>query len=128
MTNTFDSLTASAAEACNDFAGRSVEYRRGDASVVLTAVHTSREYKVADVHGLIELFESEDFLIIANTLILDSVAAIPAIADQIRITTATGVDVYECLKQKGDLPHYGIEAAGTRFRVRTKKVDTEALP
>ncbi len=127
MTSAFDSMTAAADSAVLDFAGQSVSYHRGDASVELTAVHSRGKHQLADAYGAEQEFETDDFLIPVASLILSEAAATPAMGDRIKVASADGetLSVYECLQQPG-LPHYTIEAAGTRYRIRTKFIDTEA--
>ncbi len=107
---------------------RTVEYARG-AKTVADGVRASigqTVFESEDALGVVERFESRDYIVPAADLVLDGALATPERGDRIREANAAGaVFVYEVMAP-GQEPCWRYSDNYRRtFRIHTKLVDTE---
>ena len=76
---------------------RTVEYCRGAESVSVQATIGRTVFEVDDASGLLEKWESRDFLIAAAELVLAGAQVLPQRGDRIRETGGGKVYVYEAM-------------------------------
>lgn len=102
-------------------AGRSITYRRGSASVALTAVPGVTRYEVASGSQSMEELRSRDFLFYANQLILSGSITEPQRLDTIDETCNGVTEHYEV---NAPAPHQCFrysDSAKTIIRVSTRR-------
>ena len=104
---------------------RAVTYVRGESSVEVLAAVGHTVFEVDDGTGVLEQYESRDFIVSASDLVIDGVAITPARGDRIREEQAGTVYVYEVMAP-GRFPHAKFSDRSRRtLRIHTKLVDTE---
>jgi len=104
---------------------RAVSYCRAEDSVEVQAAVGRTLFQVDNGAGVLESFESRDFLVRAADLVLDGEKALPERGDRIRETQDETVYVYEVMAP-GREPHYRFSDPYRRtLRVHTKLVDME---
>ena len=107
-----------------------VVYRRGASSVALNATAGKRMYEVDDGAGGSIAFESRDYLIRAEDLILSSVLTLPAMGDTIEETAGATTFTYQVLSpgvvpgsNSASEPHWRYSDDGRlTLRIHTKLV------
>ena len=105
---------------------REVTYCRGDDSVSVQATIGSTVFEVDNGTGVLEKFESRDFLISTADLVLSGEEVLPRRGDRICETDRTKVFVYEVMAP-GREPHWRYSDPYRKtLRIHTKHVDTEA--
>ena len=114
-----------------------VTYVRDTESVVVQATIGRTVFEVDNGRGVLEKFESRDFLIRSEDLVLGASLVLPERGDTIRELHMTGalgapggatVHVYEVMAP-GKEPHYRYSDPFRKtLRVHTKQVATEAAP
>lgn len=114
------------------FAGETVTYCRGSGenptTVVLTAIHSPKEYEAQSGYDMVETFQMDDWLIAVADLALGGLAVTPARGDTIRQALPGGaVNVYEVLPLPGRNA-FDTEPGDSRYRVHTKLTATEPPP
>jgi len=108
-------------------ASRPVTYSRDSVSAEVNATIGKTVFETTNEFGLVERWESRDFLIPAAALVLDGTATLPARGDVIRETQGATTFVYEVLAP-GKEPHYRYsDTFRTLWRIHTKLVGTEAV-
>lgn len=106
----------------------SVEYKRDPDSVTLLATVGRTIFEQINGMGVLEKYESRDYLVLAGDLILGASPALPVAGDKIRETQGSTVFVYEVMSP-GDEPDYRFsDDYRTTLRIHTKLVDEEAAP
>jgi len=106
------------------FAGQTVTYHRGDASVSVTAVPGRSEYEVDTEYG-IERSYARDFIVEAADLIISGSTITPQRGDLIKQTVGDDVLVFEVMAPASGVDCYNLDQTGTSTRIHTKQVDTE---
>lgn len=101
-----------------------VTYHRGEDSVELNATVGMTQFEVEREHG-IETWESRDFLIRTEDLVLAGELVEPAAGDRIRETVVDRVQVYEVMAPGDESPWRYSDQWRRTLRVHTKLVDTE---
>jgi len=105
---------------------RAVTYCRSDSSFEVQAAVGKTVFEVDNGSGILESFESRDFLVRAADLVLAGEKTLPERGDRIRETQDETVYVYEVMAP-GREPHYRFSDPYRRtLRIHTKLVDTEA--
>lgn len=122
MTSVFHEMTAAGSDLLKNFAGQSVEYRRGIASTVLTAVHSPRMVDSADANGLPVTLVADDFLIASADLVLDSEAVEPAEGDLI-ILEGLAARTYQVMPDASGRCFFYRDSAQRQMRVHTKLIE-----
>lgn len=116
----FISVTAALAT-LRDLAGRQVTYRRcrPAGTVSLAAIVGKTDLESANPYGVVEQYETRDYLIVAADLVLNGSATEPKAGD----TILDGGDTFEVMSPGGQMPAWRFTDAGrTQFRVHTKLV------
>ena len=109
-------------------ASRLVLYQRGSQSVSVAAGIGRTLFQVDNGSGVIETFESRDFLILTGDLVLNGVATLPKAGDRIRETGGGDSTsyIYEVLAP-GTEPAFRFSDPYRRtLRIHTKQIGTEA--
>jgi hypothetical protein len=102
-----------------------VVYQRGAAQVALRATIGKTEFEIDDGSGVIQRFQSRDYLIQTADLELGGEPTLPVAGDRIRETVGERVFVYEVLAP-GNEPHYRYSDPFRKLlRIHTKHVGTE---
>ena len=100
------------------FASRSVVYRRGAANVTLAASLGSTNTEFQDASGMIEQYQSRDFIVQAADLVLGGVTVLPQRGDRITDGAAT----YEVLAPTGMECWKWSDPYRKAIRIHTKEV------
>ena len=104
---------------------RPVTYARGEHSVEVQAAIGHTAFEVDDGTGVLEQYESRDFIVRAADLVLDGASVTPARGDRIREEQDGMVYVYEVMAP-GREPCWRYSDPHRRaLRIHTKLVDTE---
>lgn len=102
---------------------RTVTYQRGAASVDIPATVGSTTYEIDDGYGVVEAWESRDYLIPTESLVLNEQQTLPQRGDRIRETAGTRVFLYEVMAP-GKEPHFVYSDPYRRtLRIHTKHVE-----
>jgi hypothetical protein len=102
------------------FLSRPVTYCRGADSVAVQATVGKTVFEVDDGSGVLETFESRDYLVAAANLVLGGAAVKPQRGDRI----TDGGKVYEVMAPgKEDVFRFS-DPYGVTLRIHTKQVDT----
>ncbi|MGE4157616.1 MAG: hypothetical protein AB7F75_00800 [Planctomycetota bacterium] len=105
-----------------------VTYVRDTESVSVQATIGRTIFEVENGRGVLEKFESRDFLVLTQDLVLDGSPVLPERGDTILETQGPTVHVYEVMAP-GKEPHYRYSDPFRKtLRVHTKQVGTEAAP
>lgn len=105
-----------------------VTYARGTGSVLVLATIGRTLFEVDGGRGILEKFETRDFLIRAQDLVLDGSPRLPERGDLIRETQGNVVHVYEVMAP-GKEPHFRYSDPFRKtLRVHAKEIATETAP
>ena len=96
-----------------------VVYSRGGQSIEIAAALGSTTFEVSDEYGVIEKWESRDFLIAAADLMLGGVTVTPQRGDRV----TAGVKVYEVLAPGKEHVYRPADPYRVTLRIHTKKVE-----
>jgi len=107
------------------YASQSVTYSRGASSVTVSAVIGQTAFELEDATLTSRTYHSRDFIILAADLVLSSTTITPARGDKIREVVGSVTHVYEVLQLPGVPAFEPSDQSGTRYRIHTKKIDTE---
>ena len=106
-------------------AGKTVTYRRAEQSVEVTTSIGKTEFEVDDGYGLMQRFESRDFLVLAHELVLSGQATLPASGDRISETQDGRTFEYE-VTAPGKEPCWRYSDPYRRtLRIHTKQIAAE---
>lgn len=99
-----------------------VTYARGAQSVAVNATVGETDFQVTGEDGIVEAWESRDFLIRVADLALGGAAITPARGDRISETISGVTAVYEVMGPPGQPPYRYSDPFRQTFRVHTKLV------
>ncbi len=103
---------------------KQVTYKRGADSVEVNATIGRTAFEVSAGYGVLEKFESRDFLVNAADLVLASAPTLPERGDQVQEVQDGNTYVYEVMAP-GKEPHYRFsDPYRQTLRIHTKLVDT----
>ena len=103
---------------------RPVTYVRGEESVEVQAAVGHTVFEVDDGTGVLEQYESRDFIVRAADLVLGGAKVVPARGDRIREEQDGMMYVYEVMAP-GRFPHAKFSDRSRRtLRIHTKLVET----
>ncbi len=107
-------------------AGQLVSYERdGGDRVELQATKGQTDFEQPDVQGFAVQFQSDDWIVSAEDLMLGGRLATPQPGDRIRETVDGVTYIYE-VQSPGDEPAYQYsDSTRTTIRIHTKRTDTE---
>jgi len=107
-------------------ASREITYYRGSSSVTLRAVIGQVTWEVDNGDGgTVERWESRDFIVQANLLILDAAAITPARGDVIREARSGVTYIYEVAAPAGEDHYQWGDHGKNTFRIHTKRKGSE---
>ena len=105
-----------------NYASHPVVYSRVASSVTLRAALGSTNTEFQDASGMIEQYQSRDFIVQAAELILGGVAVLPQRGDRIEITLGGVLCVFEVLAPTGMECWKWSDPYRKAIRVHTKEV------
>jgi len=109
----------------HEHAAHAVTYRRGAASVELAATVGRTEYEVDTGHGIVERYESRDYLLRAEELVLDGEngeQTTPQTGDRIEEVIGETTVVYAVMAPANEPLWAYADPARLTIRVHTKQV------
>ena len=101
---------------------RSVTYQRGEVAVEVPASIGRTTFEIDDGYGLIQKFESRDFLILATDLVLDGSQTLPERGDRIQETEGAKTFTYEVLAPGKEPPWRYSDPYWKTLRIHTKQI------
>lgn len=104
---------------------RPVQYYRGGDSVQVAATVGKTVFEIDDGCGVVERFESRDFLIPAAGLVLGGAETLPQPGDRVKETTGANVVVYEVLTPGKEPCWRWSDPYRRTLRVHAKQIDEE---
>ena len=104
------------------YRSRTVTYQRGADTVDVPASIGRTTFEVDDGYGVVQKWESRDFLILAGDLILAGVQTLPQRGDRILETQASTTYTYEVLAPGKEPPFRFSDAFRKTFRIHTKQI------
>lgn len=102
MTNLLETASQWLSGQLDDNASSDVDYRRGSLSVSLVAGKGRTSFDAVDSSGVVSNVESRDFIISADTILLDGVLSIPKVGDLI-------VEVIDSVSHAYEVMRFGTE-------------------
>ena len=125
MGNLFECGVAWLADQLKAHGSSEVTYQRGADQVAVQATIGKTEFEIDDGSGLIQRFQSRDYLIQTADLQLGGHTTLPVAGDRIRETVGDQTFVYEVLAP-GNEPHFRYSDPFRKvLRIHTKLVATE---
>jgi hypothetical protein len=125
VTNLLEIGSSWLADQLKTHASADVVYERGAEQVLVKATIGKTEFEIDDGSGVIERFQSRDYLIHAADLVLGGGETLPVAGDVIRETQGASTFVYEVMAP-GHEPHYRYSDPFRKLlRIHTKHVATE---
>ena len=98
---------------------RAVTYSRGGDSVALSATVGRSSFDVDDGHGMLR-FESRDYIVRMDALVIGGVTTLPRRGDRITESTAAGDVAYEVVAVAGSPEWRPCDSARVLIRIHTK--------
>jgi len=105
-------------------ASRTVTYKRGIDSVNVPASIGRTEFEIDDGFGVLQKFESRDFLILAADLVFSGTSVLPERGDRIEETVGTTSYVYEVMAPGKEPAWRYSDPYRKTLRIHTKQVET----
>ena len=125
MANLFEQGARWLADQLKTHASTEVIYQRGADQVAVQATIGKTEFEIDDGSGVIQRFESRDYLIQTADLKLGGALTLPVAGDRIRETAGDQTLVYEVLAP-GNEPHFRFSDPFRKvLRIHSKHVGTE---
>jgi hypothetical protein len=107
------------------YLSRTVTYQRDTDSVDVAATVGKTEFQIDSGYGVIETFQSRDFLIAAAGLVLDDQAVLPEPGDRITETQGEQTFVYEVMAPGNEPCWRYSDVYRQTLRIHTKQVGVE---
>jgi hypothetical protein len=104
---------------------RTVVYQRGSDAVEIAVTIGRTEFEQVDEHGVVQRFQSRDFLVRAADLALAGAPTLPKAGDRIRETIGAQTFVYEVMAPGNEPPWRYSDPYRKALRIHTKHVATE---
>lgn len=125
MSNLFEQGAVWLADQLKTHGSTQVVYQRGAEQVAVQATIGKTEFEIDDGSGVIQRFQSRDYLIQTADLKLGGVLTLPVAGDRIRETVGDQTFVYEVLAP-GNEPHFRFSDPFRKLlRIHSKHVGTE---
>lgn len=100
-------------------------YRRGNKSIAVSTIPSTRRYDVVDGGGWATQVVSADWIIRASDLSFDGVPTLPAVGDTITVDRSGTQLVYRVIALSVGVPEWSYNDTGrTQLRVHSKLVET----
>lgn len=122
MTNLLEQASDWLAEQLDEYASNSVLYRRGSLVAAVVASKAKTTFDVPQVDGMLIQVQSHDWLITAQSIVLDAEVVKPAIGDRIIETIAGKLHCYEVQKFGMEQHYRQCDPFGHKLRIHTKYV------
>ena len=106
-------------------ASQPVTYSRSGEQIIVQATIGKTSYEVEDDYGLRVQGEVIDFLIRADDLVLAGAKTEPQEGDQIRISRADKVEVFEVMNLAGQGHFRYSDSFGKTLRIHTRQIGSE---
>ena len=103
----------------------SVVYARAITSVTVSATIGRTEFETVDESGLLQKFESRDFLIKTTDLVLNFVQTFPKAGDKIKESDGSTTYLYEVMAPAGEPVFRYSDQYRKTLRIHTKFIGTE---
>jgi hypothetical protein len=107
-----------------EHASGTVTYRRDADSALLAATIGRTLFEVDDGFGVLQKYESRDFLVLAADLVLAGSPVLPKAGDRIDETAGTTTHVYEVMAPGKEPPWRYSDPYRKTIRIHTKQVET----
>ena len=101
---------------------RTVTYQRGEETAQVPASIGRTTFEIEDGYGLIEKFESRDFLILASDLVLSGSQTLPQRGDRIQETQGATTFKYEVLAPGKEPAWRYSDPYRKTLRIHTKQI------
>ncbi len=125
MSNLFEQGAAWLADQLKTHGSTAVVYQRGALQATVQATIGKTEFEIDDGSGVVQRFQSRDYLIQTADLTLGGVQTLPVAGDRIRETVGDQTFVYEVLAP-GNEPHFRYSDPFRKLlRIHAKHVGTE---
>ena len=102
---------------------RSVTYSRGGDSVAITASVGRSSFDVDDGHGMLR-FETRDYIVRMDALVMGGVATLPRRGDRITEASTAGDVAYEVVSVAGSPEWRPCDSSRVLIRIHTKLAGT----
>lgn len=122
MTNLLELASQWLSDQLDENASSEVFYRRGSLAVAVLAGKGRTTFDATDSSGMIINVESHDFIISAETIVLDSEKVFPQVGDRIIQTVAGEINSYEVQRFGTEQPFRFCDPYGHKLRIHTKFV------
>lgn len=109
------------------FRGTPVIYRRGGAEIEIIATIGRSNFELADEAGIIENYETRDFLVSASALLLEGQPFLPRAGDRIVETIGDKRLINEVLALGNEPPFKWCDPYRRTLRIHTKYITEETL-
>lgn len=103
---------------------RTVKYKRGVDSVDVAASIGRTEFEIDDGFGVLQKFESRDYLVLAADLVLGGWPVLPERGDRIEETVGNTTYVYEVMAPGKEPAWRYSDPYRKTLRIHTKQVET----
>lgn len=113
------------ADALTNNASRQVTYARGADQAAVQAAVGRTEFELDNGTGIIQRFESRDYLVKTADLVLGGAAALPEPGDRITETVGSTTYTYEVVAPVGQPCWRYADPYRTLLRIHTKHVGTQ---
>lgn len=125
MATSFHSAALGLHRAAQASRGLAVTYSRGETTASVTAVPGRTVAITEDASGLTVRSVQRDWIVKAAALVLGGAAVLPEVGDQIRLTVADGVEVFEVQRLAGEPCYRPVDDLAAVLRIHTRKIDKE---
>lgn len=105
-----------------DTVSRTVEYHRGQDAVSLQAIIGRTVFEIVDSSGIVERYESRDFIVPADALVLAGEQIVPRRGDWIVETIGVASLTYEVMAPENEPVWAYTDAYHQMIRIHTKKI------
>lgn len=122
MTNLLETASQWLSGQLDDNASSDVEYRRGSLSVSVVAGKGRTSFDAVDSGGVVTNVESRDFIITAETIVLDGIVVLPRVGDRIVEQNGDELHAYEVIRFGTEQHYRECDPYGHKLRIHTKYV------
>lgn len=105
-----------------DTVSRTVEYHRGQDAVSLQAIIGRTVFEIVDSSGIVERYESRDFIVSADALVLAGEQIVPRRGDWIVETIGVAPLTYEVMAPENEPVWAYADAYHQMIRIHTKQI------
>lgn len=117
MTNLLETASQWLSGQLDDNASSDVEYRRGSLSVSVVAGKGRTSFDAVDSSGVVTNVESRDFIITAETIVLDGIVVLPRVGDWIVEQNGDELHAYEVIRFGTEQHYRACDPYGHKLRI-----------